>query len=178
MDAILYIRFSTAEQKTGDSYDRQRRDGLAYIEKMGWRHTATIEDLGKSAWKGEHMLSTGALGKLSAEVAAGDIGKGTVIVAEKTDRLSREGWEPLFDWLRDMTRRGVSVATTDGHLFSPETMKDQLSIIKILLGGQAEEPMAVHHQLLLPDRWDCLAHDLMARSGQLVGSQQSRLSHR
>lgn len=139
MDAILYIRFSTAEQKTGDSYDRQRRDGLAYIEKMGWRHTATIEDLGKSAWKGEHMLSTGALGKLSAEVAAGDIGKGTVIVAEKTDRLSREGWEPLFDWLRDMTRRGVSVATTDGHLFSSETMKDQLNIIKILLGGQADQ---------------------------------------
>ena len=139
MDAILYIRFSTAEQKTGDSYDRQKRDGLAFIAKQGWRHVNTIEDLGKSAWKGEHMLSTGALGQFNNQVAAGDIPKGTVLVAEKTDRLSREGWEVLFDWLRSMIRKGVSVATTDGHLFSPETMKDELSIIKILLGGKADQ---------------------------------------
>ncbi|MBA3038789.1 MAG: recombinase family protein [Rhizobiaceae bacterium] len=139
MDAILYIRFSTAEQKTGDSYDRQKRDGLAYIEKQGWRHVDTIQDLGKSAWKGEHMLEAGALGKFTSQVAAGDIPKGTVLVAEKTDRLSREGWETLFDWLRSMTRKGISVATLDGHLFSPETMRDELSIIKILLGGKADQ---------------------------------------
>lgn len=136
--AYVYIRFSTVEQEDGDSFERQRDEGLELIAKKGWILAETIEDLGRSAWKGEH-LDGGALGKFSDRVRAGDIPQGSWLIAERTDRLSRQGWEALFDWLREMTRKGLNIITVDGHEFTSVTMKDQLSIIKILLGGEADE---------------------------------------
>lgn len=137
-NAYLYIRFSTKDQEGGDSYDRQDRGGRGLIESKGWTLVETVEDLGKSAWKGKH-LNGGELGKFSERVRAGDIAAGSWLVAEKTDRLSRQGWEELFDWLRDMTRKGLNVATLDGHTFTPETMRDTVNVIRILLEGQADK---------------------------------------
>ena len=137
--AYLYIRFSTVAQEGGESFNRQREGGLKLIAEKGWTLAETIEDLGRSAYKGDHMLSDGALGKFSDRVRAGDIPPGSWLVAEKTDRLSRQGWEVLFDWLRDMTRKGLNVITLDGHVFTAETLRDQISVIKILLGGEADQ---------------------------------------
>lgn len=136
--AFVYIRFSTVEQEGGDSFERQRDGGLELIARKGWAFTETVEDLGRSAWKGKH-LDGGGLGRFSDRVRSGDIPQGSWLIAERTDRLSRQGWEPLFDWLRDMTRKGLNVVTLDGHEFTAVTMKDQLSIIKILLGGEADQ---------------------------------------
>ncbi len=136
--AYIYVRFSTAAQEGGDSFERQRDGGLELIAKKGWTLAETVEDLGRSAWKGKH-LECGALGKFSDRVRAGDIPQGSWLIAERTDRLSRQGWEALFDWLREMTRKGLNIITLDGHEFTSVTMRDQLSIIKILLGGEADE---------------------------------------
>lgn len=135
--AYLYIRFSTVAQEGGESLNRQRVGGLALIQERGWTLAETIEDLGRSAWKGAH-LELGALGKFSERVRAGDVPAGSWLVAEKTDRLSRQGWETLFDWLREMTRKGLNVATVDGHEFTSASMSDQINVIKILLGGEAD----------------------------------------
>lgn len=137
--AYLYIRFSTVAQEGGESYARQHEGGLKLIADKGWTLVETVEDLGRSAYKGEHMLSDGALGKFSDRVRSGDVPPGSWLVAEKTDRLSRQGWEVLFDWLREMTRKGLNVITLDGHVFTAETLRDQISVIKILLGGEADQ---------------------------------------
>lgn len=137
--AYLYIRFSTVAQEGGESYSRQHEGGLKLIREKGWTLVETVEDLGRSAFKGEHMLSDGALGKFSDRVRSGDVQPGSWLIAEKTDRLSRQGWETLFDWLREMTRKGLSVITLDGHVFTAETLRDQISVIKILLGGEADQ---------------------------------------
>ena len=136
--AYVYIRFSTVEQEDGASYDRQLEGGLKLIASKGWTHAGNIEDLGLSAYTGKH-LEEGALGKFSDQVRAGDIPQGSWLVAEKTDRLSRQGWEALFDWLREMTRKGLNIITVDGHIFTAASLKDQVSVIKILLGGDADQ---------------------------------------
>ena len=137
--AYIYIRFSTVAQEGGDSYSRQRDGAVELIKTNGWTLAGTIEDLGRSAYKGDHMLGEGALGKFSDRVRAGDIPPGSWLVAEKTDRLSRQGWEVLFDWLREMTRKGLNVITLDGHVFTAEALRNQISVIKILLGGEADQ---------------------------------------
>lgn len=137
-DAYLYIRFSTKDQEGGDSYERQDKGGRGLAIERGWNLVETVEDLGKSAWKGKH-LNGGELGAFSARVRAGDITPGSYLIAEKTDRLSRQGWEELFDWLRDMTRKGLNVVTLDGHTFTQETMRDTVNVIRILLEGQADK---------------------------------------
>ena len=135
--AYIYIRFSTVEQEDGASYDRQRLGGLELIANKGWTLAGTVEDLGPSAYTGRH-LDEGALGKFSDQVRAGDIEQGSWLVAEKTDRLSRQGWEALFDWLREMTSKGLNVITLDGHVFTATTLKEQISVIKILMGGEQD----------------------------------------
>ncbi|PIB91012.1 recombinase family protein [Caulobacter sp. FWC2] len=137
-DAYIYIRFSTPSQEDGHSYERQYKGGMGLIAEKGWTLVETVEDLGKSAWKGKH-LNGGELGKFSDRVRAGDIAPGSWLIAEKTDRLSRQGWEELFDWLRDMTRKGLNVITQDNHVFTQETMRDTISVIRILLEGQADK---------------------------------------
>ena len=136
--AYIYIRFSTLAQEDGNSRERQLEGALKLIAAKGWTLAETVEDPGKSAFKGEHMLSEGALGKFSERVRAGDIPPDSWLIAEKTDRLSREGWEVLFDWLRDMTRKGLNIITLDGHEFTAGSMRDQINVIKILLGGEAD----------------------------------------
>ncbi|MDZ4370934.1 MAG: recombinase family protein, partial [Phenylobacterium sp.] len=63
-NCILYIRFSTKRQETGASRERQLEDCHAYAARQGWNVTRLIEDLGRSAWSGDH-LNSGNLGTLA-----------------------------------------------------------------------------------------------------------------
>ena len=49
-----------------------------------------MEDDGKSAFKGKHRAVGSDLGRFLADVKAGKIPKGTVLIVESLDRLSRE----------------------------------------------------------------------------------------
>ncbi len=112
------------------------------------------------------MLSDGALGKFSDRVRAGDIAPGSWLIAEKTDRLSRQGWEVLFDWLREMTRKGLNIITLDGHVFTAKTLRDQISVIKILLGGEADQQFSAKISERVQDAY-VAAVNRVGREGRL-----------
>ena len=90
--AISYVRFSTAGQAAGDSTRRQTEATEAYCKKMGLTLTDSfrLKDSGKSAFKGANRSATAALGLLEKQVEEGKIPKGTVLIVENLDRLSRE----------------------------------------------------------------------------------------
>lgn len=137
MNAIIYIRFSTPKQERGDSKERQMADCLAFCERNGWVVSEIVEDLGLSAWKGDH-LTTGALGKFANRVRSGEIPAGTILVCEKLDRLSRLEPRKTQRWMEDLTELGLKIATVDGgRVYDDESLRSNLmQTFEILMSGK------------------------------------------
>lgn len=116
--AYRYIRFSSKAQERGTSIERQETATQALCDKKGWDIAETLYDLGRSAWKGDH-LRVGNLGKFKARVDAGAIPTGSVLVIENMDRLSRQDVKLARRWVEDITDQGILVAVC-----SPEIILD------------------------------------------------------
>lgn len=118
--AYRYHRFSTPEQDTGTSLERQRKATTTLCDKHGWEIIdPPLEDKGLSAWKGDH-LRVGELGKFTDRVAAGEIEPGSILVIENLDRLSREKLKKARRWIEDVNDAGITVAVC-----SPELLLDE-----------------------------------------------------
>src|SRR4051794_22913686 len=91
--AYSYVRFSDPSQAEGDSLRRQT-DGRAeaFCTRHGLRlDTAlSMRDLGVSAFRGAHRSDKHALGQFLELVRRGRISKGSYLLVENLDRLSRE----------------------------------------------------------------------------------------
>jgi len=134
LNCYIYIRFSTPRQEQGDSKERQLTDCLAFAERQGWKVVEVIEDLGLSAWKGDH-LNGGDLGKFADKVRSGEIPSGSVLLCEKLDRLSRLEPRKTQRWMEDLTEIGLSISTVDGgRVYNDANMRDNLmNIFEILM---------------------------------------------
>jgi hypothetical protein len=135
--AFIYIRFSTPKQEAGSSKDRQLEDVRAFIKRMGWQEAEIIEDLGRSAWKGDH-LKRGNLGKFRARIDAGEIRRGSVIVVEEIDRLSRQQARVAQRWMEDVCDLGFQIATArNSKVYNKANLDENLfSIMEILMKAQ------------------------------------------
>lgn len=120
--AYSYIRFSTPAQSTGDSLRRQMTRGERFAAKHGLTIVESYRDLGLSAFKGIHRIK-GALAQFLALVEAGEIDRGSVLIVENLDRLTREDvLEAVALFLR-IINVGVAVATlSDDMIYSRETI--------------------------------------------------------
>lgn len=89
--AFSYNRYSSPAQADGDSIRRQTELARRWCERNG--HTldtqATYEDRGTSGFHGKHRES-GMLRRFLDAVKDGDIPRGSVLLIENMDRLSRE----------------------------------------------------------------------------------------
>ena len=147
--AISYVRFSTIEQLGGDSVRRQTEATEAYCKRNGLTLTNDyrLRDLGKSAFKGDHRSATGALGMLEKQVAEGKIPKGTVLIVENLDRLSREDIVSAQLMLLNLINRGVEiVALSDNERrYSKESLAANPFelIISIMVMSRAHEESKV-----------------------------------
>jgi DNA invertase Pin-like site-specific DNA recombinase len=92
--AYSYVRFSTPEQRRGDSLRRQTEVTVKWCEKSGARldTSLTFHDLGKSAYFGEHRKNPDrhALAAFLKMVEDGKVPRGSYLVIESLDRLTRE----------------------------------------------------------------------------------------
>ena len=90
--AYPYIRFSSDKQKDGLSIQRQTEAIEAYL--VGNPHltvdkSLNLEDLGKSGYAGRHVQKGGALFLFLEKIKSGEIEKGSVLIIEHFNRLSR-----------------------------------------------------------------------------------------
>lgn len=122
--AYIYRRYSTDEQGYGaaETLVRQKIACDALIAKHGWTILGEpLTDKGKSAFKGEHLSPTAELGKFVAAVASGEVPKGSVLVAERLDRLSRRPVGEAMAWIHRLTEAGIIIALADtGEVFGAE----------------------------------------------------------
>ncbi len=143
--AISYVRFSTAGQADGDSIRRQTEATEAYCRKMGLTLSDSfrLQDSGKSAFKGANRSATAALGLLEKQVEEGRIPKGTVLIVENLDRLSRQDITTAQLLLLQLINHGIEiVALSDNERrYSKETLAaNPLElIVSILVMSRAHE---------------------------------------
>jgi DNA invertase Pin-like site-specific DNA recombinase len=87
--AYSYFRMSRPEQLRGDSLRRQLALSDAYAVEHNLTLDNSFQDLGVSALRGKHRTQ-GALSKFLALVSQGSVEKGSFLLIENLDRLSRE----------------------------------------------------------------------------------------
>ncbi len=110
--AYSYIRFSRLEQKRGDSIRRQTamRDEYVARKKLQLDKSFVLSDQGLSAFRGRNKR-TGALKLFLDAVDSNKIKKGSCLIIESLDRLSREQVEEAFDLFMSIIRSGIVLVT-------------------------------------------------------------------
>lgn len=110
-DTYLYIRFSDDKQASGSSYDRQLRYARQYCPTLLEDSDHIYFDSGKSAYSGANLAEGGELKRFYDAVASGTVPKGSTLLVEDLDRLSRDGMWKASDKLRELTDSGIVVVT-------------------------------------------------------------------
>src|SRR4051812_22462737 len=118
--AISYIRFSTQKQEHGFSLVRQLEGTKSFCRRhnLFLDESLTVKDLGQSAFKGKNADS-GNLGVFLNAVREKKIARGTVLVVEALDRLTRNNIVEASHLLTDILRQGIDVGmVTEDKVYS------------------------------------------------------------
>jgi DNA invertase Pin-like site-specific DNA recombinase len=111
--AYSYIRFSSPSQAEGDSLRRQTEAALDWCKRHKVRldTSTTLHDLGKSAYTGKHRTNADrhALAAFLKLVEQGRVPRGSFLIVESLDRLSREHIRPALTLLLGLIEDGVKI---------------------------------------------------------------------
>jgi DNA invertase Pin-like site-specific DNA recombinase len=143
--AYSYLRFSTPEQAKGDSKRRQWQLAKDYAEQNGLELdeelTYQFHDLGVSAFRGDNK-ETGRLGDFLAAVKKGLVARGSYLLVESLDRLSRNFARKAARVLEDICEEDITVVTlSDGRIYTEETLDTDPTafIMAVLIFFRANE---------------------------------------
>lgn len=121
--AYSYVRWSTPEQGDGHSLDRQLEAAEAYASRHGLSLDSRHRDEGVSSYRGRNHRK-GALGAFLHAVAIGEVERGSHLLVEDLDRLSREHPLDAQALFTSIIRSGVTITTLkDGRSYSEESIR-------------------------------------------------------
>ena len=138
--AYSYVRMSTDLQLKGDSLRRQLEASKKYTATHGLElvQDFALHDIGVSAYTGKNIAS-GRFGLFLTAVRAGKIEKGSYLLVESFDRMSRQ--EPIvaLQPFIDIVKSGLKLVTLDDErVFSGNISFEDL-IISIAKMSRANE---------------------------------------
>lgn len=141
--AYSYVRFSSAKQRHGHSQRRQWEAIQAYCLQHGLKLATEPEysflDAARSAWKGEHLGEQGQLARFLGLVQDGTIERGSTLIVESLDRLSRADVRSALAQFLLIIGAGIRIVTlTDGHVYD-EGCSAQDLVISIFVMSRAHE---------------------------------------
>lgn len=120
--AYSYIRFSSPEQAKGDSLRRQIERSAEYARAHGLELDHSLRDLGVSGFKGANR-HFGALARFLTLVEAAKIERGSYLLVESLDRLSREEVLKALQLFLAIIHGGITVVTlSDNYVYSEESL--------------------------------------------------------
>lgn len=154
--AYSYVRFSTADQLKGKSLERQTEAAAVYAAQndLTLDTSLSLKDLGVSAFRGKNA-SVGALSVFLARVADGTVPRGSFLLIETFDRMSRESAYDAQLTLQNIINSGVTVVTLlDGKRYSVDILRtDPLALIyAILLMSRSHEESSTKSKRIC-DAW-------------------------
>jgi DNA invertase Pin-like site-specific DNA recombinase len=141
--AYSYVRFSTPEQLKGDSLRRQLEASRSFAEEHGLELDESLKDIGLSAYHGIHRVK-GALGKFLGMVEREEIPRGSWLLVESLDRLSREEIEEALAQFLEIIRSGIVIATTsDKQVYRKGQLDLPKLVISLTIMSRAHEESAM-----------------------------------
>lgn len=110
--AYSYTRFSSPNQATTSKLRQQHQKAQKYAEENGlaFDESLTLQDLGVSAFRSAN-IECGRLGEFLSAVRAGFIEKGSYLLIENLDRLSRDTVRKAIATLEDICDEGITIVT-------------------------------------------------------------------
>ncbi|WP_447740147.1 recombinase family protein [Variovorax boronicumulans] len=136
--AYSYLRFSTPEQMKGDSKRRQTDLATLYALRHGLDlDSSSFQDLGVSAFKGDNA-ATGALRQFRNAVEEGLIPRGSFLLVESLDRLTRDHIVAAQSLFMAIIAAGVSVVTI-------QPGAERLYSVELLAPVQSRSAVPVEH---------------------------------
>jgi DNA invertase Pin-like site-specific DNA recombinase len=142
--AYSYIRFSSPEQAKGDSLRRQTELAATYCKRRSWKldDTLTLRDLGVPAFRGQNAL-VGNLRTFLNAIDRGTVRRGSALIVESIDRISRQGIDEGYDLCKKILKAGVLLVTLSPEReFGAEAVKSLSKgalEIQLILERAAEE---------------------------------------
>jgi DNA invertase Pin-like site-specific DNA recombinase len=156
--AFSYIRFSTPQQALGDTLKRQSDKAAKYAAEHGLTLDTELKltDAGVSGYRGANV-KTGALGAFLREVTNGSVPRGSYLLVENIDRLTRADIVTASALFNQIIAAGINLVTlTNGEVWSIERLAENpygmIEITVDLIRGNLES----------------------ARKSQLVGDAKAR----
>jgi hypothetical protein len=145
---------STKEQLKGDSLRRQLKKTDAYVEAAGLELDGRFDDYGVSAFRGRNA-AYGALARFRDAVSKGEIAKGSHLIIESMDRLSRQKATDAVAILTEIINGGVVVVTLDdGQKYSEETLATSQYQLFVAIGAMVRAHEESRRKSgLLADTW-------------------------
>jgi DNA invertase Pin-like site-specific DNA recombinase len=119
---------STGPQLKGDSLRRQveRSEKFARENSLTLDTAFRLADIGMSGFTGEN-LERGDLGKFLIAVRAGQIAKGSYLIVESLDRLSRAKARSSLRVFLELLDAGIVIASLiDGHVYTADSDHSEL----------------------------------------------------
>ncbi|RUP22647.1 recombinase family protein [Methylobacterium sp.] len=139
--AYSYIRMSTDQQIKGDSLRRQLELSRQWAATNGLALDESLRDIGVSAYKGKNRKE-GALGRFLDMVESGQIQRGSYLLVESLDRLSRDEVLEALSLFLDIIRSGINIVTlADQQVYSQASVGNDWSklIISLTIMARAHE---------------------------------------
>lgn len=140
-NAYSYIRMSNETQLQGDSLRRQVELSSTYAREHGLNlvNDFALQDLGISAFKSVNA-EAGALGRFLEAIEAGDIRKGSYLLVESLDRLSRDKLSSAMQLFLKITQSGVNIVTLmDGEVYRAGSIDLQQLMYSMVIMSRAHE---------------------------------------
>ncbi|MES9910748.1 MAG: recombinase family protein [Candidatus Thiodiazotropha sp.] len=147
--AYSYIRFSTPDQLRGDSLRRQLEASRKWADENGYDLDETLRDLGVSAFRGKNRTE-GALRTFLDNIESGEIEKGSILVMESLDRLSRDEILESLSLFTGILAKGIKIVTlVDGQEYTRKSVNNINNlVISLVVMARAHEESATKSKRL------------------------------
>jgi DNA invertase Pin-like site-specific DNA recombinase len=139
--AYSYIRLSTPEPARGDGLTRQsvRAAAWAKTQSLDLDHELTFRAPDVSAYRENNAAAGGVLATFLSAVEDGRVPRGSYLVLERLDRISRQVVRRVARTLEDICEAGINVVDLEdgGRVHNIETLDtDQCALIMMVIRFQ------------------------------------------
>ncbi|MGL4843812.1 MAG: recombinase family protein [Aeromonas veronii] len=132
--AILYSRFSSAQQADGDSLRRQTERAERFCQSNGLTLSdLTFQDLGISGWQAKRR---DGLESLIGAVESGRIPAGSFVLVEAADRLSRRGFRHVLQLVERLVSTKCKFVTIEnGQVYDEKNIDSLASALPLMISA-------------------------------------------
>jgi DNA invertase Pin-like site-specific DNA recombinase len=153
--AFSYIRFSSKKQQKGESFRRQSEFAIEVCKENGWvlDDTLTLSDLGVSAFRGANA-KVGALAEFLEAIRIGRVLRGSVLIIESIDRLSRSKVGEALQLFISILNAGVSIVTREPRrTYTQDSINDIAALLEPLIYMSRAHEESATKSFRLKDVW-------------------------